>query len=71
MVFTMTPSFDSFKLSEKHPTNLKFISFTHYSDEVVSDVVFETENLFNTVGEVIAEMEKHNFELQRLKSIHM
>ena len=22
-------------LSEKHPTNLKFISFTHYSDEVV------------------------------------
>ncbi len=50
-----TPSFDSFTLSEKHPTNLKFISFTHYSDEVVSDVVFEKENLFNTVGEVLAD----------------
>jgi 2,3-bisphosphoglycerate-independent phosphoglycerate mutase len=50
-----TPSFDSFTLSEKHPTNLKFVSFTHYSDEVVSDVVFEKENLFNTVGEVLAD----------------
>jgi len=50
-----TPSFDSFTVSEKHPTNLKFVSFTHYSDEVVSDVVFEKENLFNTVGEVLAD----------------
>ncbi|QFF99956.1 2,3-bisphosphoglycerate-independent phosphoglycerate mutase [Psychrobacillus glaciei] len=49
-----TPTFDSFKLSEKHPTNLKFVTFTHYSDEVVSDVVFEKANLSNTIGEVLS-----------------
>ena len=34
--------------------NLKFVTFTHYSDEVVSDVVFNTENLEDTLGEVIS-----------------
>ncbi|MFF2755331.1 2,3-bisphosphoglycerate-independent phosphoglycerate mutase [Psychrobacillus sp. NPDC058041] len=53
-----TPTFDSFKLSEKHPTNLKFVTFTHYSDEVVSDVVFEKANLSNTVGEVLSNHHK-------------
>ncbi|MFB5088646.1 2,3-bisphosphoglycerate-independent phosphoglycerate mutase [Psychrobacillus sp. PGGUH221] len=53
-----TPSFDSLQLSEKHPTNLKFVTFTHYSDDVVSDVVFEKENLFNTVGEVLSNHDK-------------
>lgn len=53
-----TPGFDSFPLSEKHPTNLKFVTFTHYSDDVVSDVVFEKENLSNTVGEVLANHHK-------------
>ncbi|MDF2065116.1 2,3-bisphosphoglycerate-independent phosphoglycerate mutase [Bacillus sp. Cr_A10] len=53
-----TPSFDSLQLSEKHPTNLKFVTFTHYSDDVVSDVVFEKENLFNTVGEVLSNYDK-------------
>lgn len=53
-----TPTFDSLQLSEKHPTNLKFVTFTHYSDDVVSDVVFEKENLFNTVGEVLSNHDK-------------
>ena len=51
--FTDTPSFDGFDTSEKKSTNLKFVTFTHYSDEVVADVVFENENLENTLGEVI------------------
>lgn len=35
-------------------TNVKFVSFTHYSDEVVADVVFESDNLVDTLGEVIS-----------------
>ncbi|WP_313892977.1 2,3-bisphosphoglycerate-independent phosphoglycerate mutase [Psychrobacillus sp.] len=49
-----TPTFDSFTRSEKHPTNLKFVSFTHYNDEVVSDIVFEKKDLSNTIGEVLS-----------------
>lgn len=56
-VFT-NPEFDAMPRSEKHPANLKFVSFTHYSDEVVADVAFETDNLVNTVGEVIAKAGK-------------
>ena len=52
-VFT-NPEFDAMPRSEKHPNNLKFVSFTHYSDEVKADVAFETDNLVNTVGEVIS-----------------
>ena len=33
---------------------MKFVTFTHYSDEVVADVVFESENLEDTLGEVIS-----------------
>ncbi|SOC40175.1 2,3-bisphosphoglycerate-independent phosphoglycerate mutase [Ureibacillus acetophenoni] len=46
--------FIGFKLSEKHPKNLSFVSFTHYSAEVNAQVVFENIDLVNTVGEVIA-----------------
>ncbi|MEI4770465.1 2,3-bisphosphoglycerate-independent phosphoglycerate mutase [Psychrobacillus sp. FJAT-51614] len=53
-----TPTFDSLQISEKHPNNLKFVTFTHYSDDVVSDVVFAKENLFNTVGEVLSNHDK-------------
>ncbi len=47
-------SFAGFERSAKHPTNLSFVSFTHYSDEVHAHVAFEKENLVNTVGEAIA-----------------
>lgn len=52
-VFT-NDQFIGFKLSDKHPKNLKYVTFTEYSDEVFADVVFENENLVNTVGEVIS-----------------
>ena len=52
-VFT-NPAFNGFALSEKHPENLLFVSFTHYSDEVHALVAYENDHLVNTVGEVIA-----------------
>lgn len=52
-VFTNT-SFDGFTLSAKHPQNVKFVSFTHYSDEVNAQVAYENDNLKNTIGEVLA-----------------
>lgn len=52
-VFT-NDKFDGFKLSEKHPQNLAFVTFTHYSVDVNALVAFENQDLVNTVGEVIA-----------------
>lgn len=52
-VFTNS-EFDGFALSNKHPKNLKFVSFTHYSDEVHAQVAYENDNLKNTIGEVLA-----------------
>ncbi|MFJ5767325.1 2,3-bisphosphoglycerate-independent phosphoglycerate mutase [Lysinibacillus sp. NPDC093210] len=52
-VFTNS-SFDGFALSAKHPQNVKFVSFTHYSDEVNAQVAYENDNLKNTIGEVLA-----------------
>lgn len=52
-IFT-NDTFDGFALSKKHPTNLAFVSFTHFSDEVNAHVAYENTNLVNTVGEVIA-----------------
>ena len=46
-------NFDEF-VTGKTFTNVKFVSFTHYSDEVVADVVFESDNLVDTLGEVIS-----------------
>ena len=44
----------AFSLSSKHPTDLKFVTFTTYSDEVFASVAYESDNLINTVGEVLA-----------------
>ncbi|MFA1739382.1 2,3-bisphosphoglycerate-independent phosphoglycerate mutase [Lysinibacillus fusiformis] len=52
-VFT-NEGFDGFAVSAKHPKNLKFVSFTHYSDEVNAQVAYENDNLKNTIGEVLA-----------------
>jgi len=52
-VFTNS-EFDGFALSAKHPQNLKFVSFTHYSDEVNAQVAYANDNLKNTIGEVLA-----------------
>ncbi len=56
-VFT-NASFAGFELSDKQPSNVKFISFTHYSDEVHASVAFQSNNLDNTVGEVISKAGK-------------
>ena len=47
------PNFNEF-VTGKTFTNVKFVSFTHYSDEVVAEVVFESDNLVDTLGEVIS-----------------
>ncbi|MBK3496022.1 2,3-bisphosphoglycerate-independent phosphoglycerate mutase [Viridibacillus sp. YIM B01967] len=52
-VFT-NESFDGFALSAKHPSNLKYVTFKHYSDEVKAVVAYENDNLVNTIGEVLA-----------------
>lgn len=52
-VFTKE-AFDGFAISANHPKNLKFVSFTHYSDEVNAQVAYENDNLKNTIGEVLA-----------------
>ncbi|MFF3102985.1 2,3-bisphosphoglycerate-independent phosphoglycerate mutase [Viridibacillus arvi] len=48
------PAFNGFELSEKHPKDLVYVTFKHYSDEVNAKVAFENDNLVNTIGEVIA-----------------
>lgn len=52
-VFT-SASCEAFPLSPEHPDNLKFVTFTNYGDEVMAAVAFESDNLVNTVGEVLA-----------------
>ncbi|OCS91648.1 2,3-bisphosphoglycerate-independent phosphoglycerate mutase [Caryophanon latum] len=52
-VFT-NDEYKGFVESDKELTNVKFVSFTHYSDDVTATVAFESDNLKNTVGEVIA-----------------
>ncbi|MFS0577460.1 2,3-bisphosphoglycerate-independent phosphoglycerate mutase [Sporosarcina sp. 179-K 3D1 HS] len=46
------PTFNEFQTKELE--DLKFVGFTHYSDEVVANVVFSNENLDNTIGEVLS-----------------
>ena len=47
-------TFDEFETGTKKYKELKFVTFTHYSDDIVADVVYGSENLENTLGEVIA-----------------
>ncbi|MGE6488946.1 2,3-bisphosphoglycerate-independent phosphoglycerate mutase [Paenisporosarcina sp. NPDC076898] len=53
-VFTNPTCETTFSMSVKHPTDLKFVTFTSYSDEVVATVAYESDNLINTVGEVLS-----------------
>lgn len=45
--------FDGFVATQY--TNLKFVTFTEYSAEVASDVVYPSQDLKNTVGEVLSQ----------------
>lgn len=49
--------FMGFEIDRKY-NNLKFVTFTKYSDAVTSDVVFKKEDIINTVGEVAAKAGK-------------
>lgn len=48
------PAFDGFHTGSETFANLKFVTFTQYSDEVQADVVFTSQNLENTLGEVLS-----------------
>lgn len=47
-------TFNGFEKEVKKFTNLKFVTFTHYSDEVEADIAFGKEDLEDTLGEVIS-----------------
>ena len=44
--------FMGFEMDRKY-RGLKFVTFTKYSDDVVADIVFEKEDIVNTIGEVV------------------
>lgn len=52
------PAFDGFETGPKAPRQLKFVSFTKYSDEVIADIAFKNEDIKNTIGEVLADAGK-------------
>ena len=48
------PDFADFELGRNKPVDLQFVTFTHYSDKVTANVVYKSEDLKNTVGEVLS-----------------
>ena len=52
------PWFDGFERGEDAPTDLTFVTFTHYSDDVKSEIAFKKEDLKNTIGEVLSNAAK-------------
>lgn len=52
--FTL-PGFDGFDLGKKDLSDLHFMMFTDYSDTVSGDVIFESVDLVDTVGEVLSQ----------------
>ena len=52
-VFT-NADFGAFELSPKHPTDLSFVTFTSYSDDIDARIAYENDHLVNTIGEVLS-----------------
>lgn len=53
--FALTNSkFDFFDVSNSQPQDLYYVTFTKYSDDVLSEIAFKKVDLENTVGEVLA-----------------
>ncbi|MCW6676853.1 2,3-bisphosphoglycerate-independent phosphoglycerate mutase [Aerococcaceae bacterium NML180378] len=50
--------FNGFEVGENAPKHLHFVTFTHYSDDVLAQIVFKKEDLKNTIGEVLADAGK-------------
>ncbi|MDV6378431.1 2,3-bisphosphoglycerate-independent phosphoglycerate mutase [Sporosarcina sp. GW1-11] len=57
------PNFDGFDRGVKKFTDLQFVGFTHYNDDVVADIVFHNVNLTKTVGEVLADRGKRQLRI--------
>lgn len=55
--------FDGFDRGENYPSDVYFVSFTHYSDEVKGEVAFHSENLEQTLGEVVSEKGLHQLRI--------
>lgn len=49
------PKFDGFHTGPKSLEHVKFVTFTHYSEDVQADVVFTNVDLTNTLGEVLSD----------------
>ncbi|WP_306485983.1 MULTISPECIES: 2,3-bisphosphoglycerate-independent phosphoglycerate mutase [Abiotrophia] len=47
------PAFEGFDRGD-YPKDLKFVTFTVYSDDVLAEIAFKKEDLKNTIGEVLA-----------------
>lgn len=52
------PGFTGFDRGENAPKIGRFVTFTEYSADVLSDVAFKKQELINTVGEVLADAGK-------------
>ena len=51
-----------------HALDLKYVTMTNYDDNFKNiDVIFNKENLNETLGEVLEAHGKHNFQLQKRK----
>lgn len=48
------PAFDGFDPGPRKPIDLQFVTFTHYSAKVKANVAFKSEDLKNTLGEVLS-----------------
>lgn len=47
------PEFDGFDRGPHNPTNIHFVSFREYSDDVIGKIAFDKVDLVNTIGEVL------------------
>ena len=56
------PAFDGFDRGDNYPTQLNFVTFTVYSEDVLAEIAFKKIDLKNTIGEVLA-----NNHLQQLR----
>lgn len=54
--------FMGFEIDRKY-SDLKFVTFTKYSDNVLADVVFEKKDIVNTIGEVVSKAGKQQLRI--------
>lgn len=52
------PQFDGFDRGADYPQDLKLVTFTIYSEDVLAEIAFKKEDLKNTIGEVLSNAHK-------------